>query len=70
MTIRATRLARERRANTVRIIVNGIQTTLIAIAFATLTSWVLVNWIAGCGEVFDTPDGTVIGECIMVPWAQ
>jgi hypothetical protein len=70
MSIRTDRLSRERRADTVRVIVNGIQTTIVAVAFAALTSWVLVNWIAGCGELIHTADGTMLGECIMVPWAQ
>ena len=38
---------------------------------SSLTAWVLINWMAGCGETFQTSTGVYErGECVMVPWAQ
>jgi hypothetical protein len=63
-------LPSRRRAELAHIIVNGIATTIMVVTVSALISWVLVNWISGCGELIHTADGLIIGECIMVPWAQ
>ena len=63
-------LPSRRRAELAHIIVNGIATTIMVVTVSALISWVLVNWISGCGELIHTADGPIIGECIMVPWSQ
>ena len=36
---------------------------------ALLITWLMINWITGCGEVTRTIDGKIIqGECVLVPW--
>jgi hypothetical protein len=40
----------------------------IASVMGLMFAWVLVNWATGCGEVFHTATGTVMGECVFMPW--
>ena len=38
---------------------------LLTIAMSILLSWLLINWMMGCGEVFHAANGALIqGECI------
>jgi hypothetical protein len=37
----------------------------VTVTFALLFTYVIINWIMGCGESFPTADGSrVMGECI------
>lgn len=69
------RAAQRHRIISVSLVVETVATTLIhalAIMFmSALFAWVIVNWMAGCGETFQTSQGVYErGECVMVPWAQ
>lgn len=68
---RAYRSYHERRAY--RLYRNSVQKRLIdaitgllaMLVIATFFSFIVINWLAGCGEVFPTADGSYVhGECI------
>lgn len=60
-----TRKVRRRHRRRVAEAIGGILATALTGA---LIAWVLVNWVTGCGEVFHTVDGTIMGECVLMPW--
>jgi len=42
---------------------------LMSLLVALTLSWVMVNFISGCGDNYHTSDGKLIaGECIAMPW--
>lgn len=57
-------ISRRRREKIIDAIMGVLGSAFIGLFFA----WVLANWITGCGEVFYTADGTVMGECVFMPW--
>jgi hypothetical protein len=50
-----------------RLVLRAIGASTIAIGFAFFTTWLVVNWISGCGETFYYADGSIHqGECVSV----
>jgi hypothetical protein len=62
---RRRRINRQARNDLVRHIVNVVGGTVALFIIAMFFSFILINWISGCGERFPTADGGYIqGECI------
>jgi len=50
-------------------LIEYITTALGMLAFAFFFTWLVINWITGCGEVFYTgPNSYVHGECVLHPF--
>lgn len=64
------RRRRLQRADIIARIVHHIVNAIAVVLMGALLAWVLVNWVTGCGEVFHTVDGTIMGECVLVPWVD
>lgn len=65
----ASRARRRRREHIATRAIEAIQATTITLALGAMLAWVLLNWIAGCGEVFTDINGNhIAGECLLVPW--
>ena len=46
-----------------------ITSALATLAFAFFLTWIIVNWVTGCGEGFYTgPNSYVHGECVLHPF--
>lgn len=42
---------------------------VVAMFMSMLVTWVVINWLIGCGEIIRTVDGLVLyGECVLMPW--
>jgi uncharacterized membrane protein len=42
---------------------------LMSLIIATTFSWIMINFIMGCGDKYYTQDGrTIAGECVAMPW--
>jgi hypothetical protein len=42
---------------------------LTSLLIASTLSWIMINFIMGCGDNYRTQDGRIIaGECVAMPW--
>jgi hypothetical protein len=62
-----TRRAREERAHQRKKLRDAVGGAVMAIFFALLFTYALINWLSGCGEAFHQADGSIVmGECISI----
>jgi len=46
-----------------------IASILMSLLLATLFSWIMINFIMGCGDNYYNSKGQIIaGECVAMPW--
>jgi hypothetical protein len=50
-----------------RHITNTLAATIVILALSALTSWVLINWLAGCGEINPRTGYANTEVCILHP---
>lgn len=65
VTSRQRRINRQVRDSILRRLIDWVGQITFALIFATFFSFIIINWLSGCGERFPTADGGYIqGECI------
>jgi hypothetical protein len=62
---RRSRINRQYRDHLLRRLIDVVGAILFTVIIGTFFSFVLINWISGCGERFPTADGGYVqGECV------
>ena len=63
------RRQQQRRHHALARVVEFIAGSLAMVLIAAMFTWVLINWVTGCGETWVTYAGDRIhGECVLMPW--